>query len=703
MRNKNGSASPFRWMLKRYFFLVVAVTVITFAVFPMQGTMRVLSTRQMLESAQGEITPSQRAYYTKELTLDYVYSPLNLEILCILLGGTGFGAALVLFRHLFSRKRSMMIAALPQTRSRDFLRRAAVYGLWCLAPTAMCLTVHPLMVRANGLWAFFDFGVYLQRAGTTLLINLYGFTLGVLCASLFGTFWSAALGALLAAGSAEVLLLCWTSLAGAYLSTLYSRGAFRRLIRLSPVYTLYKGFYTLTPVSIWPGIAAILLFALLGWAAYCRTKPEHAGHTVSQKRLEPVLLGWTVLLGGTAGAMLLILYLTREPLMYAGVILGAAVVWQLTRMLLDQRIHLSLQKWKVPAAVTALLLAVLLGLRMDLFGYDAWAPEIRNLAAVSTSVDIYREEGTILRFEDSQSVQAAADWTAQMRKEMLEERRKDPFRPYFSASTIVGFTDIHGRTETRQYRYPKDQQAVLPALRVMAPVAERQKGENFSALPRASCYPALNNFGIQGTEFQQAFGFSMEVEQLDLNAAKIQDALRQDLQARTLDTLQQPPLLRLYFEGTDPATGEYAYQGNYTILKGDRNVLAEILGADAEKWIDYAEGGFAREEGIRVFLCDYEPEVGEDSWRLSSWKMAESEAEAREWMTHVTCCEDSCFRMPVDPSRKVKVYGLKRLKENLRYREDLDLDLQDPDTLQNLPSFEDIGGRTYEWILGEEP
>ena len=104
MRNKAGkerTASPFRWMLKRYVFLAVAVTLITFAMFPMQGTMRVLSTRQAMDSFPGPVEPQSRAFYVKELTLDYVYSPLNLEIICLILGGMGFGAAMVLFRHLF--------------------------------------------------------------------------------------------------------------------------------------------------------------------------------------------------------------------------------------------------------------------------------------------------------------------------------------------------------------------------------------------------------------------------------------------------------------------------------------------------------------------------------------------------------------------------------------------------------------------------
>ena len=705
MRNKEEkgrTASPFRWMLKRYVFLAVAVTVIAFALFPMQGTMRVLSTRQAMDSFPEEMSFQSSSYYVKELTLNYIYSPLNLEIICLILGGMGFGAAMILFRHQFSRKRGMMIAALPQTRTQDFLRRAGVYALWCLVPLALCQLIHPLMVRAYGLWELFDFGTYLRRAGAALLINLYGFTLGVLCASVFGTVWSATLGAMLIAGSAEVAAACWVRLAGAYLTTLYQSGAIRRLIRLSPVYALYKGFYTQSPVSILPGVIAVVLFGVLGWTAYVRTKPEHAGQTLSLKRLEPVLIGWTAALGGTAGAILLILYLTREPLMYLGLVLGACAVWLLTRMLLDQRIHLDFRRWKIPAAVTAALLLVLLGLRMDWFGYESWAPDVKSLAEISASPDMYRDDREAMRFRDPESIQAAADWLAQARKEMQADRREDPFRPYSSAGTIVDFTDARGRTVTRQYWVPQDKEAVLPALRVMAEAAEKQKSEELPALPRFSCYSAMNSFGFQGADFQQAFGFTPSADQYNLNAGQLREAMRKDLQARTLDTLQQPPLLRISFEGVDPETGYYSYRGSYTVRKDDKNTLKALLGGDAEKWINYAGGGFAGNEEILTFLCEYEQDADEN-WNLVSWREAESAEEVREWMTHVTCCEDRIFRVPVDPSRQVQVFSLKRLRENLRYEDDPDLDLDDPETVKNLPVYEGVGRQTYQWILEEEP
>ena len=266
MRNRIQHASPFRWMLRRYIFLMVAVLLISFAVFPMQGMTRVMSVGRILSMRDpGEpITSSMMDSYIRELTLDFVYSPLNLEMLCLLFGGLGFGAALVLFRHLFSRKQGMMIAGLPMTRSKDFL-----------LPLGLCLMIHPAVVWGNGLRAYFNLRMYLMRAGTTLLINLYGFALGALCASLFGTVWSAVLGGLLTAGSAELVMHGWIEIASMYLKTMFRDGTERAMFRFSPIYSMYKSFYRPDQFTPFLGLLVTAILLVLGWAANRRADAEY--------------------------------------------------------------------------------------------------------------------------------------------------------------------------------------------------------------------------------------------------------------------------------------------------------------------------------------------------------------------------------------------------------------------------------------------
>ena len=111
MRNKTKQMTPLRWMLKRYFFLAVAfvliffalfplqgmmrryififitIFMISFAVFPMQGIIRTMRIREVLEEAPLPLDPALRNAYTRELTTGFVYSPLNLEMLCVLFAG----------------------------------------------------------------------------------------------------------------------------------------------------------------------------------------------------------------------------------------------------------------------------------------------------------------------------------------------------------------------------------------------------------------------------------------------------------------------------------------------------------------------------------------------------------------------------------------------------------------------------------------
>ncbi len=697
MRNNQGTkkASPFRWMLRRYIFLMVAAVIIAFAAFPMQGMTRVMSVSWSLENMEpGEpIMPSTVNAYTRELTLSFVYSPLNLEMLCALFGGLGFAAALVLFRHLFSRKQGMLIAGLPMTRSRDFLLRCLVYGLWGLLPLALCMLIHPLVVWGNGLGEYFDTGVYLLRMVSVLLISLYGFAMGALCASAFGTFWSAGLGGMLLVGSVELVLDCWIWLAAMYLPTLYRFGAEKAMLRLSPAYSLYKFFYHPGELSLLPGLLAIAVLMFLAWLAYGRVKPENAGHTLNMKKLEPWILAWATVLGGTGGAVVLTLYLGREASLYIGLILGAAVAWVLAQMLLDQRIQLSLRRWKIPAAMACAMVLAMLGLRVDLPGYNTYAPRTSDLQAMRIYPEMGLEEVVLT---EKGSLDAGLAWTGQMREEMLESRRKTPFQSDMG-NVLITFEEKGGRTVTRQYPYPENQEAVLPALRVLAPEMERQRADKIKTSLGVNCYSSLSSFGIYGQEFAEAFGFSPDsVSLLRLDADKVRDALRQDLRARTLETLQQPNILNLSFSGMNPETGEYEYDyTSYHIKPADTHTLHLILGEDAEKWVDYANGGFARSGSVKVFLCEYTLDGEEE--HLENYRMAESEEEAREWLTHITRCTDMKFTLPRDRTRQIRIYSMQNLRDMMNYGGP-EIDLEDPEILKKLPEITDAGYSSYPYV-----
>ena len=689
MRNKTKAASPLRWMLKRYIFLAVAVFLITFAIFPMQGMTRILSTLRFIEGA--ELDRVLRTEYTEDLTLRFVYSPLNLEIICVLFGGIGFAAALVLFRHLFSRRQGMLIAGLPMTRGKDYALRMEVFALLCLAPMAVCIALYPLAVSLNGLRELFDLRTYLMRGGATLLITLYGFGVGALCASVFGTFWSAALGGMLVVCSGEAVVLLWVRIAGIYLNTMHMDHAARSLIRFSPAYSLYKGFYKPGQMSVLPGILMTAAVLVLSVIAYRKARPENAGHTLIQKKVEPWLTAWAVILGGTAGAWALSLYLGTEVMLIAGLVLGAAAVAVLARMLLEQRIHLGLGQWKIPAAVTVLMLIAVAGLHMDWFGYNGWMPKQEELACVRINPGM-SQNGEI-RCGTAEEMEAALAWTKQVRDEHLEARRQHPFNQDSVLEVLVIYEDLNGKETWREYSYPENQKAVLPALQVLAKTQAKQQSETIPVLPNMECYSPMDSYSMDSMAFYEAFGFNPNGRVSHPDPAKVREALKKDLQARTLETMQEPRVLALSFAGTNPETGDYEYAYNYyNIYPDDRNVLELIFGEETEKRIDYVQGGFARSEQLMIFRCDY-TKTG-DEWTLSSYRQAKDENEVREWMKQVTECNDPFFTYPRDMSRRVVVYSLDNLREQAEYNEN-GLDPEDPEMLKKLPEFPGVWGTHY--------
>ena len=697
MRNKTAKATPLRWMLKRYFFLAVAFTVIFFALFPMQGMMRILSTLQFLE----DIRASQdQTYYIKELTRDFIYSPLNLEMLCLLVGFLGFAAAMVLFRSMFSRRRSMMYAALPVTRARDFALRTEAYAILCLVPILLCLSLYPLMIGLNGLSDLFSYRDYAHRMILTLLINLYGFAVGTLCASLFGTIWSATLGGLLLTCSAEAALACWWRMSDAFLNTMYTVGAASRLLVVSPAYSLYKNFYEPARTSILPGILAILLFLGLAFIAYRQVKTENAGHTLNQKKLEKPLLAWVSFLGGSAGALILNLYLSREPLLWLGTVLGSFSVAVLTRMLLEQRVHLSLRAWKIPAAAAGLILLIFAGLHGDWLGYNRWRPVREKLA----SIRICPQQNSLdpICCLDPEEIDAAMAWIDQAREEYLEARSKKAFNPESVLAVLVIFEDQNGHVVNREYPYLSNQRTAARPLQTLAAVLGKRQSERFRKLSNVYAYGEMNTFGMDLQEFHDAFGFYPNDRISHLDPVRLRMALAEDLRARTLETMQQPILLHLYFESANQeeyTESGYTYQ-DYSIRPDDRNTLREILGEDMEKWIDFVQGGFARSEEVRVFLCDY-TETDHSGWKLDSYRMAESEAEVREWMKQVSQSYDPFFSMPENPGRRVVIYSLDTLRQAAEYG-NADWDPEDPEIQKKIPELKEVWGTNYYFVSSNE-
>ena len=145
-------------------------------------------------------------------------------------------------------------------------------------------------------------------------------------------------------------------------------------------------------------------------------------------------------------------------------------------------------------------------------------------------------------------------------------------------------------------------------------------------------------------------------------------------------------------DGPDPETGEYVYGDNYAVRIGDRRTLELLLGDRADQWIDYVQGGFAENEDLIAFLCEY-TEAG-DEWELSSYRRAKDTDEVRAWMAQTNRGGESLFQWPDDESRKVVVYSLQSMRNQWDF-EDLGYDLEDPEVLDHLPDYPELYGSSW--------
>ncbi|MDY4854813.1 MAG: hypothetical protein SO155_02115, partial [Candidatus Ventricola sp.] len=239
MRSTKGNAT--RFLLRRNLFIGVIVFLIAFYMMPVWGLSHLPNAGTLAkDSLTSEMMAAEIA---ATVSTRVMTDPLNLEMMVILYGGLGFMTAMMLMRHLFSRRQSMLQAALPDRRETDFLRRCVGYAVLCLAPILINFLLYLLVVAANGLMGAVMWDRLLPKFGRLLLINFYGFAMGMLSSVLTGTWWAAMLmGAVLIVGM-EGLAGLWYSVAGQYLHTLVGKSFTDWLLRLSPAYTLYKGFY----------------------------------------------------------------------------------------------------------------------------------------------------------------------------------------------------------------------------------------------------------------------------------------------------------------------------------------------------------------------------------------------------------------------------------------------------------------------------
>ncbi|MBQ8617964.1 MAG: hypothetical protein IJ418_10735 [Clostridia bacterium] len=645
MRSNKKSAT--RFLLSRNLFIGVIVFLAAFYMMPFWGLSHIPSEKETLAAMDLAAPEVITERFTQAVSVEVMTMPLNLELMVILYGGLGFLTAMMLMRHQFSRRQSMLHAALPDKRERDFLRRCIGYVALCLVPICINFMLYLLVVALNGLIGYVEWNVLLPKFGMLLIINFYGFVMGVLASVLTGTYWAALLaGGVLIVG-VEALAALWYWLGGRYLHTLVKDSFTDALLRFSPAYSLYKTFYKPTEFACWPGVAAIALALVLGFVLYRIRKAERAEHTLAFAPLHDMMGFALPLLGGTFLGIVVKLSFVSEISLIVGMILGAFLTFWVCAMVFNQRFCGILKQWYLPAASAAVLVLGVVVLHHDLLGYDRFLPDREKLTAITYQPRSY-DTSEIITLTSDEALDAAYAWCELMHGE-VNSYENGPIEgsSAFSGSDVVITYQMGDRKVHRHYPNRKMRSEAQDSLRRIIE-SDDYRQSIISGYHLDTGYVTRVHINTQSPMLEDEalfvrFGHvdrSYDREKDDDAMNTLLSALKWDILNRTLEERQQDALLSISLNIGIPGSNETLYK-QLDIYPGDMNVLKVLFGSDAQEMVQYMAGGYADSEDIAVLKVDYaytRKEMSEKSVSpreaIQSVTLAASAEQAKEWIAH---------------------------------------------------------------------
>ena len=678
MRSNKKSAT--RFLLSRNLFIGVIVFLVAFYMMPFWGLSHFPNEKETLAAMDLAAPEVIAERFTQSVSSEVMTRPLNLELMVILYGGLGFLTAMMLMRHQFSRRQSMLHAALPDKRENDFLRRCAGYALLCLAPILVNFMLYLLVVALNGLLEYVKWNVLLPKFGMLLIINFYGFAMGVLASVLTGTYWAALFaGGVLIVG-AEALAALWYWLGGRYLHTLVKDSFTDALLRFSPAYSLYKTFYKPTEFACWPGVAAIALALVLSFALYRIRKSERAEHTLAFAPLHS-LMGFTLpLLGGTFLGIVIKLSFVSEISLIAGMILGAFLTFWVYTMVFSQRFCGILKQWYLPVVSAAVLVLGVVVLHHDLLGYDRFLPDREKLTAITYQPRSY-DTSEIITLTSDDALDAAYAWCELMRGEVNSyENGPVEGSSAFSGSDVVITYQMGNRKVYRHYPNRKMRNEAQDSLRRII------ESDDYRQSVISQChldtglvtrmYVNTQSPMMENDVFFERFGNanrSYDREKDGETMDVLLSALAKDILNRTLEERQKDALMSIGLTVEIPGSRETRYK-QLDIYPGDTNVLQVLFGSVAQEMVQYMTGGYADSEDIAVLKVDYaytRKEMGEQSVSLrdaiQSVTLAASAQQAKEWIAHSqnTSAKSYYYKPYIeeDPYQRLYVYRMSTVEK----------------------------------------
>lgn len=653
MRNKR--LHPTRFFLHRYFYLGLALLAVFFLVLPMQALIRLpQSVDRWNQSAllSGEtladLAPEIRSFLCSSL----LYSLPGLEGLCVLFAVTGFLSALILFRHLFSRRKGMLVFSLPDTRVQDFGRRFICFLFFSVLPILLNYGFYLLVVALNGLTGYLLWGKLLARMAVLLLIHLYGFAVGVLSCVLTGYFWAALLAGAVLTVSFEGAFYLWSTIAGHYLDTLPDTFYRDWLSRLSPVYVLYKNVYRPGAASLLPCLAIIVLMLGLALCLYRRRPLEAAEHTLAFHPLEWIMELFLGIVGGTVVGALIWYTAGTELSLLLGLFLGTLLVSGLCYLVFHLRLSGIFQRWYLPVCTSMALLLAVVGLHYDVFGYDRWLPSRDDLTAI-TYRPLFSDAASAVTLTSPEALDAAYDWAVLLRDEAAQEPNEMKQRFIRNTANVCVTYQLGRRKVTRLYENKTARDQSAPLMKVLLESDDYRSAQTkryFLQHPESvrslSVFPELSYYSR--STYSRCTADSTDPS-CTFSIASALEALQADLVSRTYDDLLAEPLFTLQLTGLDEEGRSASLV--LSLYPSDTRVLTAVFGSRRAEVVDFVSGGYAASEDVIAVKQIYSvPASAHDASERSfhpecllDTQVADSPEQAAQWVRQ-TVTDESAYR-----------------------------------------------------------
>ena len=384
----------------------------------------------------------------------------------------GIMLAMALFTYLSSPRGTYGMHSFPASRGCQF-RTHVLCGVGCVAVSNVLIC---LLSAQNGVT---HWGASLSWLVFSLVTFLLFFALGSFCCMLCG--WLPAMA--VAYGAVNCVAIFCRILADgmcsifypSYNDTVYSMGRNNIVTWLTPVLRLHldlqemyaeDGTFVLT-ASAWKsllvyGIAALVLLAA-GALLYRIRRSEASGDTLAFRPLRPVVRWAVGLLGGLGLGLVLAEMLNctgnTQALLACIVTLGLVCMIG-TQMLIARTPRVFGKLWPELLALCAVLLALTLCIKADLFGFERRIPQTDQVE----SVEVYHRGiyGSAAKITDPEEIDAIV----QAHRYLADCAAKENFcSDWLGRNTIsITYHLKNGGTLARQYQLRNEDR---PAVRAM--------------------------------------------------------------------------------------------------------------------------------------------------------------------------------------------------------------------------------------------